>query len=140
MSFLSACLASFLGSKKKTEAQKKKLLLTIIEEARAFITLIKEQKGLTPIVATSILLKEGEDAYLQTEGILYEATTVKKYIFTKEEDKNDIISVMMGSDRGPRSLTPKSHEKWTNIDEGSIGLTNKLLIFNGIKENRVILL
>ena len=122
----------FLSPKKKREEQKQKL----IEETNAFLAKIKEQKGLTPIT-TSILLKREEDAYLQTDTILQETRAVRKYSGGGRGVGFRIAKgVYIGA--GGRSGISESHEEWRNIDEGKLILTNKRLIFDGAKGNRVI--
>jgi len=122
----------FLSPKKKREEQKQKL----IEETNNFLTKIKEQKGLTPIT-TSILLKKEEDAYFQCDTILQETRAIRKY---KSSGGGVGFRVAKGVYIGSssRSGTSESHEEWRIIDKGRLTLTNQRLIFDGVKENRVI--
>jgi hypothetical protein len=123
---------NFLSPKKKREEKKQKL----IEATNVFLAKLKEQRGLTPIT-TSILLKKGEDAYFQTETILRETRAVRKFTSGGEGVGFRVMKgVYVGV--GGRNGTSESHEEWRNIDEGQLTLTNKRLIFDGAKENRVI--
>jgi len=125
-------LLDFLSPKRKREEQKQKL----IEETNAFLAKIKEQKGLTPIT-TSILLKKEEDAYFQIDTILQETRAVRKYSGSGRGVGFRVAKgVYVGA--GGRSGTSESHEEWRNIDEGKLTLTNKRVIFDGVKENRVV--
>jgi len=118
----------FLSPKKKREELKQKL----INEANAFVTKIKEQKGLTPIT-TSILLKKEEDAYFQTGTVLQETRAIRKYTGSGRGVGFRIAKgVYVGV--GGRSGTSESHEEWRAIDEGSLLLPINVLFLMVLKK------
>jgi hypothetical protein len=120
---------SFLFKRKNQKEEKKKKLL---EELNLFIEQIKEKKKIEPI-KTDLLLKEGEEAYLEEKTTLLETRSVR-YHSTKAVGFRVTRGVYVGIAPGKS----ESQEEWRAIDEGIIALTNERLIFDGSKEERII--
>jgi hypothetical protein len=120
---------SFLFKRKNQKEEKKKKLF---EELNLFIEQVKEKKKIEPI-KTDLLLKEGEEAYLEEKATLLEARSVR-YHSTKAVGFRVAREVYVGIAPGKS----ESQEEWRAIDEGIIALTNERLIFDGSKEERII--
>lgn len=84
---------------------------------------------------TSLILKKGEVAYFEINTTLKETRAERRHqsVFLGKRNKN---STFFGGSQG-RS---KSHQVLTDIDSGSLILTNKRLVFDGNKTNRNIIL
>lgn len=106
----------------------------MIEEANHWLVGIKARKALTPIT-TNLLLKAGEEAYLESPSRLEEARAERYY-----EGGGASVRIAKGVYVGGGSGASRSVQVTTPIDAGRLVLTNKRLIFDGAKEDRVILL
>lgn len=82
-------------------------------------------------ISTSLMLKKGEVAYFDIRSTLSETRAERRHqsVFAGKRNKN---STFFGGSTG-RS---KSHQVLTEIDSGSLILTNKRLAFDGKKTNR----
>jgi len=118
----------FLSPGKK-RAEKRAVL---IEEANSFVEQIKQNKGLTPI-ASGLLLKPEEEAFLETNSVLQETRAIR---YHKRGGAG--FRVMKGVWIGAGSGTSESKDEWRVIDQGKLTLTNKKLVFDGSKGDRVI--
>lgn len=81
-------------------------------------------------INTSLMLKKGEVAYFDISVAISEtrAERVNQSVFIGKRHKKTFF--------GGSSGRSKSHQVLTKIDEGSLILTNKRLVFDGKKTNR----
>ena len=121
-------LLDFLSPKKKRE----ELINRLLGETRIYFEEAKNKMGFTPI-ATSILLNKDEDAYLQEESTLHETKAIRYH-----QRSGMGFRIMKGVYVGGGGGTSENKEEWRIIDDGTLILTNKRLIFDGSKEDRVI--
>lgn len=84
----------------------------LIAEANVFIQQIKENKKLSIISPSAVILKNDEKAFLETTSNLMETRSAK----------------------GGRD---QNTQEWKQLDTGQLVLTDKRLIFDGTKENRI---
>lgn len=104
------------------------------DEVAEYVDSVRASKRL-PTVKTDVFLKEGELAFLSEPSRLMETRAVRY-----GGGRGMRVRVMKGVSIGGFSGKSESHQEWRTLDSGSITLTNKRLIFNGSKENRVIAL
>lgn len=118
------------GFKSKDEKRKEEL----VAEASSWIENLKKEKNL-PSVTTNILLKAGEEAFVQTESKLYENRGVTH---SKSSGRGGAVRIAKGVYIGGsnRSGTSETIQQLKVIDSGSLVLTNKRLVFDGGRENR----
>jgi hypothetical protein len=88
-------------------------------DARAFAAAV-QQKRVLPVVATNVILKPGEVAFYSAPSTLYETREVRHY----QTDR-----------AGARSL---GSQQWRQIDTGTLTITNKRLIFDGLANDRTV--
>jgi hypothetical protein len=103
-----------------------------IKEAENYIERVKERKSL-PTINSSTFLNPGEHVFLEEESKLMETKSVRQ---TKGAGGG--VRLFKGVSIGQWSSKSESHKEWRTIDTGKITLTNKRIIFDGSKENRVI--
>ncbi|MGB6839012.1 MAG: hypothetical protein WBE27_01915 [Microgenomates group bacterium] len=122
------------SKKEKTEEE----LNRQVAEANEFIKKINTEKSL-PSIPTQLLLKSGEEAFIQTESALYESRATSYY---QGSSSGGGFRVMKGVYVGGSSRSGKSESKQELkvIDKGTLVMTNKRLVFSGLHENRNILL
>jgi len=104
----------------------------IITEANLYADKIKTDKKI-PIVSTSIFLESGESAYLEEHVGMLETRAVRK-----SSGGFGGVRIAKGITVGGYSGTSESHQEWRAIDSGKLVLTNKRIIFDGQKGNKVI--
>lgn len=104
----------------------------LITQANAFVDKIKSDKKI-PTVSTSLFLSDGEQALLEEGSQLYETRAVRK-----SSGGFGGIRIMKGVTVGRYSGVSESHQEWRVIDSGKIILTNKRVVFDGQKGNKVI--
>ena len=91
---------------------------------------------MVPIEISGIAFKEDEDAYLnEKDCVLYETRAVRHHI-----GGGIGLRIMKGVYVGGTRGASESRDEWRTIDQGHCVLTNKRIIFDGSKENRVIAL
>lgn len=117
--------------------RRKKELKRIDDEAfanaaYAFIEELRKNKGFTPI-SSSLILDKNEHVLLVEETTLYEPQSVKY-----SRGGGGGFRIAKGITIGRYAGTSETRKEWRALDEGSITLTNKRLIFDGTKENRTI--
>jgi hypothetical protein len=100
-------------------------------EAEEWLASIK-QHDLLP-VESSIILKADEAAYYEAPSALYETRAVR-YSAGGGLGFRVAKGVYLGGG-GARSL---SEQEWTQIDVGTLTVTNQRLVFNGAKADRVV--
>lgn len=118
----------FKSSKKKNLEIK----ASNIEEAELYLKNVREIKAL-PTIHSSIFLSSGEQVFLEEESKLMETRSVRQ---TKGVGGG--VRLFKGVSIGQWASQSESHKEWRTIDTGKITLTNKRIIFDGPKENRVI--
>lgn len=104
----------------------------MIREANAFLAGIRARKALTPIAA-NILLKKGEDAYLEAACTLNETRSVRHY-----QGAAMRVRIAKGVYVGGGGGTSVSLPEMTRIDSGRLLLTNRRLLFDGSTDDRSI--
>lgn len=104
-----------------------------IEEANAYVSVIKNKSSL-PSVETTLLLPKGETAIIQGICILLEPKSVR---YSKRSGNSIRVSnFSVNSGTG----ISWSEEIVSKIDAGTLTLTDKRLIFDGSKMDRTILI
>ncbi len=103
-----------------------------IKEAERYIESVKERKSL-PTISSSTFLNPGEQVFLEEESKLMETRSVRQ-----TQGVGGGVRLFKGVSIGQWSSKSESHKEWKTIDVGKITLTNKRIIFDGPKENRVI--
>ncbi len=103
-----------------------------IEEAESYLKNVREIKAL-PTIHSSTFLSSGEQVFLEEESKLLETRSVRQ---TKGVGGG--VRLFKGVSIGKWASQSESHKEWRTIDTGKITLTNKRIIFDGPKENRVI--
>ncbi len=116
---------------RKRKKQKKELL---ISEANALADRIKKDKVI-PEISTGVFLDNGERAHLEESVQMLETRAIRK-----SSGGFGGIRIMKGITVGRYSGTSESHQEWRTIDSGKLTLTNKRIIFDGQKGNKVILI
>ncbi|MFA6602006.1 MAG: hypothetical protein WCT02_04080 [Candidatus Paceibacterota bacterium] len=112
---------------KKAEYQQAK-----ITEANAFIEGIKTKKSV-PSINSSLLLEKDEHAILEESTKLAETRAV-----SHRTGSGIGFRVMKGVYVGSYAGQSESTKEWRAIDQGTVTLTNKRILFKGNKENRTI--
>lgn len=105
---------------------------TIKEEARAFLTKIKNNNGLKP-VSTDAILKKGEVCFYSASSILSETRAVR-YSSGGFGGVRVAKGIYLGASKG-RS---ESKQELIEIAKGRLVITNKRIIFSGDFQNRTI--
>lgn len=103
-----------------------------IKEAESYIESVKERKSL-PTISSSTFLNPGEQVFLEEESKLMETRSVRQ-----TQGVGGGVRLFRGVSIGQWASKSESHKEWRTIDTGKITLTNKRIIFDGPKENRVI--
>ena len=101
-------------------------------EAREFAAAVYQNRAL-PTVATNVFLKAGEAALYVTPSALYETRAVRYYHGGYSGFR--VAKGVYVSGSGGRSI---SAQEWSCLDTGSLTITNKRLVFEGGKENRIV--
>jgi|ERR1035437_790097 hypothetical protein len=122
MSFLS----NILGGKKE---ENKKL---IIQDANSYLDKIKATKSI-PVINSNLMLDKGESAFWEEPSKMYETRTVRK-----SSGGYAGVRLMKGLSVGGYSGSSEGTQEWREIDQGRLTLTNKRIVFDGNKENRII--
>ena len=127
--------AIIVGLVRYTDANRKRveqLRQQLVNDAQEWIASVKEQ-GLLPIQNSSIILKTDERAYYEAPSSLYETRAVR-YSTGGGVGFRVAKGVYVGGG-GSRSL---SEQEWNQVDAGMLTVTNKRLVFNGAKADRVV--
>lgn len=116
----------------KTPSEKKKELLVV--EANQFSAKLDETKDL-PAISSRIILKDGEEAFDETESALLETRAIT---YTRGSRSGGAFRIAKGVYVGGSSGSSRSEGKQELklIDKGVLILTNKRLVFDGSHENR----
>lgn len=124
----------FLSKKSENSASSKDGKERLLEDLNIFVEETKAKKSFTPI-PTTLMLKDGEDAYLESLSTLKEPRSVRKYGSSGVGLGFRVAKgVYLGG--GTRRGAAESHQEWRDADAGNLTLTNKRLIFDGQKEKR----
>jgi len=125
------------GFKSKEEKSQEELNRQVAE-ANEFAKKLDKEKNLSAI-KTQLLLKLGEEAFIEAESTLYESRATSYY---QGSSSGGGFRVMKGVYVGGSSRSGKSESKQElkTIDKGSLVMTNKRLVFSGLHESRNILL
>lgn len=118
-------------SSKKAKKRREERQRRVADELNEFGNQVKSQNGLKPITS-DVLLKQEEDAYLETQTSLLETRAIRHYQ-SGMAGFRIAKGVYVGGSKGRAESTPE----WRILDKGKLTLTNKRLIFDGSKENRV---
>ncbi len=114
--------------------KKKRLRLESIQKANNevidYFNNIHQLKRI-PLITPSILLKKGEEAYLESPVRLYEMKTIRK-----STRGGGAIRVARGIYIGGSNGISRSHNEFTEIDSGKLVLTNQRLVFDGETSTR----
>lgn len=123
----------WFGIKSKEEKAKEELQRQATE-ANEFAKKLDKDKDL-PAISTNLILKSGEEAFIQADSTLYETRATSYY---KGSSSGGGLRVMNGVYMGGSSRSGKSESKQElkSIDKGVLVLTNKRLIFSGLAEGR----
>jgi type II secretory pathway pseudopilin PulG len=113
-------------------AQRRARKEAMISQADAFLAGVRQRKALTPI-STQLLLKKGEDAYLEAVCSLNETRAVRQYQ-SGGVGFRIAKGVYVGGGRGRSVSVPEM----TRIDSGRLVLTNRRLIFDGSVNDRTV--
>ncbi|UMX47365.1 MAG: hypothetical protein L7H18_02850 [Candidatus Nealsonbacteria bacterium DGGOD1a] len=102
----------------------------LVASAKSYIENAKIEKQL-PVGLTSLMLANGEQALLEEGTQLIETRSVR------DTGGGGVrIRVMKGVSVGGFGSQGESHQAYRVIDQGTITLTDKKIIFSGSKENR----
>ena len=104
----------------------------LIKEAQAKVTEIQQSRSLQPI-QTGTILQKAEQAYLSEQVKLKENRAVGERVGIGLGSR-----VMKNLYVGTSKSQYTSHQEVKDIDAGELLLTNKRIIFSGMKEQRVI--
>lgn len=115
-----------------SKARKDEYRQSKITEANTFIEDIKNKKTV-PSVVSSLLLEKDEKAILEESTKLAETRSV-----SHRTGSGIGFRVMKGVYVGSYAGQSESTKEWRAIDQGTVTLTNKRILFKGIKENRTI--
>jgi len=119
----------FQNSKKK-EAERQRFIKQRIDAAQEYFKNINEQK-IIPAIATQLLLKKDETAYLSDTVTLLE---MGKY--TVSNRGGGAVRIAKGVYLGGTSGRSRSYDELRKKDNGELILTNKRLIFDGNASTR----
>jgi len=134
LSFVVSLVVLVIAMRKKKEEEnamkmetKRRLLLNFIGQMRKSRSL--------PIIKTNLFLNEGEQAILQELSNFSETRSVT-------QNTGGGLGFRVSKRVYLRSYQGRSesHKEWRQIDNGQLVLTNKKLVFTGMKESRNILL
>jgi len=103
----------------------------LLSQANRYFAEVNSQKGLIPITST-ILLKKGEQAYLETNTTLMETRSVRY-----SSGGGAGVRVAKGVYVGAGGSKSESNQEWRRIDTGVLVVTNQRIIFDGSSQNRV---
>jgi hypothetical protein len=103
----------------------------LIAEAQGWAASVKESGLLS--ISSSIILKNGEVAFYEAPSALYETRAVR-YSTGGGLGFRVARGVYVGGGAS-RSL---SEQEWTQVDTGTLTVTNKRLVFNGARADRVV--
>jgi len=106
----------------------------LIAEAHQFLESARRDRALQPVPAR-ILLKPGETAFYSAPSILYETRAVRHYQ-SGSVGFRVAKGIYVGGSKG-RSI---SSQEWSQIDAGTLTITNKRLIFDGGGADRTVAL
>jgi len=120
--FLHLIAKQFANYKPKSEIMR--------EEAQIWLNHVKNIKSL-PFVHSNIILKNGECAYYSEATKLYETRAVRHY-----QSGFAGFRVMKGVYVGGSKGKSVSNQEWSQIDSGTLVITNKRIIFDGFSQNR----
>jgi hypothetical protein len=115
-----------------SKIRREQIKQSLLAEANSYIENIKQTKSMKPI-ATQIMLKKGELAYLECQCTLKETRSVRYF----QSDRVG-FRVAKGVYLGKTSGTSQSQQELKTIDTGTLTLTNKRLIFNGVTNDKVV--
>jgi len=121
--FVIICVVALV--RRHRAAARREHLLELSEEADAFIA--EARRGLEPI-RTHLILKDGEHAVLEEASALMETRAYRVY----GGGGTRIGGVYVGGG------VSESRQRFKLIDEGTLTLTTKRLIFDGTQENRTV--
>lgn len=124
-------IAIMLVFNRKKQKSKKSAQL-IKQEIEDFVANIEKNKSLSTI-STNIILKTKESAFYSSYTSLYETRAVRHYT-AGHTGLRVAKGVYIGGTKG-RSV---SSDEWHQIDTGQLIVTNKRIVFDGEKTNRVI--
>lgn len=105
---------------------------TLIAAAQLFIEVIKQNKSIPPI-ASSLILEANEKAFLEEDTTFFEPRAVRK-----STGSGAGFRVMKGVYLGGYSGRSESTQEWRDIDQGTLTITNKKIVFRGSKENKTV--
>jgi hypothetical protein len=100
------------------------------ENASAWVVGIKQSRSL-PSVFTNIILKKSEVAYFNESSKLHETRAVRHH-----QSGFAGFRVMKGVYVGGSKGKSTSTQEWTHIDDGTLVVTNKRIVFDGFSQNR----
>lgn len=124
-------IAMWLGVK-KSQRNKLEEVNKKEKEIEEYINNIKTNKKLETI-STNLFLSKGEHAFLEDEVSISETRAVRY-----STGSGAGVRIMKGVTVGGYSGKSQSRQEWTVLDQGLLILTNKQLVFKGVKENRQI--
>jgi hypothetical protein len=124
-------IAIWLGVR-KSQRKKAEELSRNKKEIENYIENIKINKKLETI-STNLFLEKNENAFLEDDVSISETRAVRY-----STGSGAGVRVMKGVTVGGYSGKSSSTQEWTVIDHGTLTVTNKKLVFRGIKENRQI--
>lgn len=133
LSLIGLCVAlAIYGAKKKEDREIRRMLL--VHEADKYIDSVKESKSLPTINPFgAIFLEKGEHLFLNEDVDMKETRSVRR-----SSGLFGGVRIMKGVTVGQYSGRSSSSLEWATLDNGSLYLTSKKLLFMGKKENRSI--
>lgn len=133
MSLIGLCVAlAIYGAKKKEDKEIRRVLL--VHEADKYIDSVKELKSLPTINPLgAIFLEKDEHLFLNEDVDMKETRSVRR-----SSGSFGGVRIMKGVTVGQYSGRSSSSLEWATLDNGSLYLTSKKLLFMGRKENRSI--
>lgn len=117
---------------KSTTRKKSHNIDSIKKEAREYIEAFKENEGL-PVIETTLLLEQGEHAFLEAIVPLYETRAVRYH-----QGAGAGFKIAKGVSIGGYQGRSESKQEWRKLDEGTLVLTNKRVLFVGNEQSRTI--
>jgi len=128
-----AIAMKLLMAHSKKSSQMEKIYSNVIAMQK-YISEIKKNKKI-PAINTSLILKEGEEAYLEDAVKLYEIRSASK------SDRLYVAGrIMKGVYLGGSTGVSRKFDELREIDSGKLVLTNKRVIFDGNFNARTIAL
>lgn len=111
---------------------KKDKRMSLIKSANDFVEEVRKKKAVS-VISSSLMLENDEKAFLEEKTTFAEPRAVRK-----NTGSGMGFRLMKGVYLGGYSGKSESNQEWKAIDQGTVTITNKRIIFRGSKENKTI--